>query len=296
MKTDPQGRRPSKSTETSSPSPLIPDPLLREFLEEKAAAFNCPAFVAEDPVSVPHRYHRLEDVEIAGFLAATIAWGSRRTILRNSHRLMDKLGDSPYDFVMHASPGQVDRLEFIHRTFLSEDLRTFVYGLRHVYLAYGNLRSLFERYAAPETLQPAISRFRSEFFRLPHARRSEKHISDPAKGSAAKRLNMMLRWFVRHDNRGVDLGIWNGTLQAAQLSCPLDVHSGQVARSLGILSRKQNDAAAVRELDAVLRTLDPADPVKYDFALFGLGISREFDGLFRRNQGGKPDSKGLPAQ
>jgi uncharacterized protein (TIGR02757 family) len=260
---------------------MEPDPFLRAFLEEKVQTFNCPAFIPEDPVSVPHRYHRLEDVEIAGFLAATIAWGSRKTILRNGHRLMDRLGESPFDFVMHASPEQLDRLDFTHRTFNSEDLRGFILGLRHIYRTFGTLRDLFGRFAEPDTLQPAISRFRTEFFRPPHARRSEKHISDPLKGSAAKRINMMLRWFVRRDNRGVDLGIWNGVLHPAQLSCPLDVHSGHIARALGILRRKQNDAEAVRELDAVLRTLDPTDPVKYDFALFGLGISREFDGILR---------------
>lgn len=247
---------------------------LKAYLDEQAARFNQPWFVEQDPVSVPHRYVRKEDIEIAGFLAATISWGNRRSILDDADRMMAWFGKSPYDFICSASPRQLQRISgCVHRTFQAEDLRYFIRALRRIYEEEGGMEEVFCRYALPGDLQPAISRFRALFFSMPHPERTTKHISDPERGSAAKRINMMLRWFVRRDDGGVDFGIWE-KLDPAWLSCPLDIHSGKIARELGLLHRKQNDARAVKELDQTLRSLDPADPVRYDFALFGIGVSR----------------------
>lgn len=249
---------------------------LKAFLDEKALEYNIPAFVDADPVSIPHRYSLKADIEIAAFLAATISWGSRSVIVHNGHRMLDLLGESPYDFVMNHDEAQLERLEgFVHRTFNGIDFQYFIRGLRHIYAEHGGLEGVFSRHAAEDNLQTAISAFKQLFFEIPHPARTAKHVSDPLAGSSAKRLNMMLRWLVRDDRRGVDLGIWK-SIKPAQLSCPLDVHSGNVARKFGLLQRRQNDARAVAELDQVLRQLDPADPVKYDFALFGLGVFEKF--------------------
>lgn len=249
---------------------------VRELLEEKAFQYNQRFFIDYDPVSIPHRYERKEDIEVAGFIAATIAWGNRKSILKNANALMDKMGESPFDFLMEASRRRITSLQFVHRTFNSDDLHCFLYCLKNLYLHQGGMQTIFEQHAKPETLQPAITAFRNSFFSIEHPVRTEKHVSDPEKGSAAKRINMMLRWFVRKDHKGVDFGIWNGRLLPSQLSLPLDVHTGNIARKLGLLHRKQNDAKAVQEIDQVLRSFDPTDPVKYDFALFGLGAFEGF--------------------
>ncbi len=249
---------------------------LKAFLDEKVLEYNVPAFVEADPVSIPHRYSLKEDIEIAAFLAATISWGSRSVIVQNGHRMLDLLGESPYDFVMDHDEARLERLTgFVHRTFNEVDFQFFILGLRHIYTRHGGLEGVFSRHAAADSLQPAISAFKQLFFEIPHPARTAKHVSDPLAGSSAKRINMMLRWLVRDDRCGVDLGIWK-KIRPAQLSCPLDVHSGNVARKFGLLQRRQNDARAVAELDQVLRRLDPADPVRYDFALFGLGVFEKF--------------------
>jgi uncharacterized protein (TIGR02757 family) len=236
--------------------------------------YNQPWFVEQDPISIPHRYFSKEDIEIAGFLTATISWGNRRSILDDADRMMKIFGSSPYDFVRSAGSRQLQRITgCIHRTFQAEDLRFFIRSLRRIYEVHEGMEDVFRRYAQPGNLQPAISRFRELFFSIPHPQRTIKHVSDPERGSAAKRINMMLRWFVRRDNCGVDFGIWN-SIDPSWLSCPLDVHSGKIARELGLLHRKQNDARAVKELDQTLRYLDPIDPVRYDFALFGIGVNR----------------------
>ncbi len=258
----------------------VPQSELRSFLDEKVLKYNTPSFIELDPISVPHRYSLKEDIEIAGFLAATIAWGNRKMIVKNGHRMMDLLGDSPYDFVMHHSASQLKRLAgFTHRTFNAQDFTYFIKGLRHIYTKKGGLETILSgrsRHSqAAESLQPAISEFKQLFFEINHPLRTAKHVSDPSKGSAAKKINMFLRWMVRSDKAGVDFGIWK-TIKPGQLSCPLDVHSGNVARKLGLLSRKQNDARAVEELDIALRAMDSEDPVKYDFALFGLGVFEKF--------------------
>ena len=194
-------------------------------------------------------------------------------IIRSAELMMEIMGNSPYDFIMECREEHIDG--FVHRTFNSSDLRFFLRSLRNVYQRHGGLEKVFSRHAAKESLQPAIHKFRNTFFELPHPSRTTKHVSDPRKGSAAKRINMFLRWMVRKDACGVDLGIWE-RISPSQLSCPLDVHSGRVARKLGLLERKSNDARALQELDLNLRRLDPQDPVKYDFALFGLGVFEKF--------------------
>ncbi len=249
---------------------------LKTLLDEKADKYNRPDFIEHDPISIPHRYTEKEDIEISGFLAATIAWGNRTMILNNARRMMSFMDDSPYDFVLYHSERDLERIKcVIHRTFNSADFIYFIKALNHIYKTHGGLESIFDQYQTGDSLQPAIHQFRSMFFELPHDNRTMKHISDPLKGSAAKKINMFLRWMIRKDNKGVDFGIWD-SISPSILSCPLDVHSGNVARKLGLLNRKQNDAKAVQELDGILRQMDRNDPVKYDFALFGLGVSKDF--------------------
>jgi uncharacterized protein (TIGR02757 family) len=249
---------------------------LKEFLDEKVEFFNRPSFIESDPISIPHQFTGKEDIEIAGFLAATIAWGNRKMILRNANRIMELLEHSPYEFILNSSDREFENVgSFVHRTFNSSDLFYFMKALQHIYRYKGGLESIFKTYHTVDSLQPAIHELHKIFFELPHEKRTERHVSDPFKGSAAKKLNMYLRWMIRSDNNGVDFGIWD-SISPSILSCPLDVHSGNVARKLGLLKRKQNDAKAVAELDGVLRSFDSEDPVKYDFALFGLGAIERF--------------------
>ncbi len=185
------------------------------------------------------------------------------------------MGDSPYDFILNHNEQHLKQMDgFVHRTFNSVDLQTFIDGLKHLYKHKNGLEGIFVKFQTNESLQPAIYELKKEFFSIPHLQRTRKHLPDPMTGSAAKKINMYLRWMIRQDNAGVDFGIWKNIPQSI-LSCPLDVHSGNIARNLGLLTRKQNDAKAVQELDGVLRQLDCNDPVKYDFALFGLGVSKD---------------------
>jgi uncharacterized protein (TIGR02757 family) len=249
---------------------------LKEFLDEKVEKYNRLDFIEHDPISIPHRFTRKEDIEISGFLAATIAWGNRTMILRNANRMMNYLDDSPHDFILNHSNNDLERIStVIHRTFNAADFKYFIKALKHIYKEQNGLEGIFNKYRTEDSLQPAIHQFRKMFFELPHDRRTMKHISDPFKGSAAKKINMYLRWMIRKDTKGVDFGIWK-SISPSILSCPLDVHSGNVARKLGLLTRKQNDTKAVSELDSNLRDMDNNDPVKYDFALFGLGIFEGF--------------------
>lgn len=249
---------------------------LKEFLDEKVLQYNRPTFIESDPIQIPHQFSIKEDVEISAFLTATIAWGNRKSILNNSKKLMDLLDNAPYDFVMNATEDDLASLTgFVHRTFNSDDLTYFIKALRHLYTTRGGLEATFSEHSTATSTQAAISAFKSAFFSLPHLPRTQKHVSDPLKNSAAKRINMFLRWMVRDNGTGVDLGIWK-TIPTSALSCPLDVHSGNVARKLKLLKRKQNDGKALAELDQALRKLDPKDPVKYDFALFGLGVFERF--------------------
>lgn len=246
---------------------------LRELLETLYDRYNRMEFIAPDPISVPHRFQEREDREIAGFLSATIAWGNRRAIVGNACRMMSYMDNAPADFVKNASEEELRKLTVcVHRTFNGEDLIAYVRALRSLFLRYGSLGEFFEgRYAATGSIPSVLSDFRREFFAEPHPPRSEKHLSSIDKGSACKRLNMFLRWMVRRDDRGVDFGLWRSIPMSA-LYLPLDLHSGDVARALGLLVRRQNDWRAVEEVTAVLRTFDPEDPVRYDFALFGAGM------------------------
>ncbi len=249
---------------------------LKDFLEAKVIQYNTVDFIEPDPISVPHRYKLKEDIEIAGFLAATIAWGNRTMITKNGHRMMDLMGDSPCDFVMNHDEYQLERLDsFVHRTFNSDDFKHFIIALKHIYTNHKGLESIFTKHQTEDSLQPAIQELHNIFFEIPHLDRTRKHVANPSKGSVSKRINMYLRWMIRNDTNGVDFGLWK-SISPAKLSCPLDVHSGNVARKLGILNRKQNDTKALTELDTSLRLLDEQDPVKYDFALFGLGIFEGF--------------------
>lgn len=249
---------------------------LKEFLDEKVTLYNNPNFIESDPIQIPHAFSSKEDIEIAGFLAATIAWGNRKMIIKSAQKLMDAMGNAPFDFVMHHTTTDLKRLDhFVHRTFNSLDAITFIQSLQNIYKNHNGLEAVFHKFSEKHSMQKGISEFKKVFFEIPHASRTTKHISDPLNNSAAKRINMFLRWMVRNDNKGVDFGIWK-SISPEALSCPLDVHSGNVARKLGLLTRKQNDAKALLELDTNLRILDIKDPVKYDFALFGLGVFEKF--------------------
>jgi uncharacterized protein (TIGR02757 family) len=249
---------------------------IKDFLDEKVLQYNTTRFIESDPVSIPHGFESRQDIEISGFLTATIAWGGRSTIIKNAGRMMRLMDNAPFDFVMGHTQPDLERLKgFVHRTFNGVDLAYFIGALRNIYQNCGGLEGVFSDHTTETSTQEAIIRFREVFFSLPHSPRSRKHISDPSRGSAAKRINMYLRWMVRRDNRGVDFGLWQ-RISPGQLSCPLDLHSGNVARKLGLITRSQNDAKALAELDFNLRQLDALDPVKYDFALFGLGVFEKF--------------------
>ncbi|HIA37618.1 MAG TPA: TIGR02757 family protein [Flavobacteriales bacterium] len=250
------------------------------FLIEKHDLYNRPEFIVNDPISVPHTFSIKEDVEIIGFLVATIAWGQRKTIINNGKKLAKAMGNNPYEFVMDYPNNEdsKDRIRaFKHRTFNGIDCDYFLNSLNNIYLKYNGLHGLFKKlvYECNGDIGKTISGFKQVFFELDHPLRVRKHVSDPMAGSAAKRLNMFLRWMVRNDNRGVDFGIWND-IDPKVLMMPLDVHTGTVGRKLGLLNRNQNDWKAVAELTNKLRGFDPYDPVKFDFALFGLGIEEKF--------------------
>ena len=251
---------------------------LKCFLEEKLVLYNNVKFIETDPVSIPHLFSKKEDIEIAGFLSATIAWGQRKTILRNARRLIHWMDDDPHHFILNFKESDLKPFRaFVHRTFHDDDCILFLKSLKNIYQHHGGLSNLFQKSVSKKDLDPlrGILNARQVFFELPHLSRTEKHFSDPEAGSAAKRLNMFLRWMVRQDKTGVDFGIWNG-IAAAQLVCPLDVHSGRVARKLGLLKRNQNDWIAAIELTSNLKKFDAMDPVKFDFALFGLGVFEKF--------------------
>lgn len=246
------------------------------FLEEKASFYNHPKFIESDPIQIPRNFQHKEDIEISAFLTASFAWGTRKSIITNGEALMKRMGNSPYDFVLSFSQKDIKHFEgFVHRTFNELDLLYFVEALQHIYKNYQGLEHVFTYHQGKSSTSESIIAFRELFFSLPHLQRTQKHVSNPLKNSACKRLHMFLRWMVRDDNNGVDFGLWKG-ISPAKLSCPLDVHSGRVARKLKLLKRTQNDGKALIELDQSLRKIDPSDPVKFDFALFGLGV---FDGF-----------------
>lgn len=248
---------------------------LKELLDDLAERYNRPDFIADDPVSVPHLFTEREDIEIAGFLAATIAWGNRKSIVRNARRMMALMGDEPARFVREADDAELFCVgNFVHRTFNGGDLLFFLRSLRRIGERYGGIGAFFElAYGQCGDMREVLARFREVFFEPEHAPRVEKHLSSIAKKAACKRLNMYLRWMVRDDGRGVDFGLWRAIPPSA-LYLPLDVHSAAVGRELGLLKRRQNDWTAVEEITSALRRFDPSDPVRYDFALFGAGVNR----------------------
>jgi uncharacterized protein (TIGR02757 family) len=249
---------------------------MKHYLDLLSKKFNNRSFIPDDPVSIPHRFNERYDIEISGFLAATIAWGRRDLILRSANNLIEMMDNEPYRFITSASEKEIFRLKkFVHRTFNGEDAVTFIDCLRRIYLNYGSLENvLLEGSDASGSLKESLVHLHKTFFSVPHHAGSERHLSDVSKGSAGKKLNMFLRWMVRSDDCGVDFGIWKG-ISPSWLFIPLDLHAGNTARSLGLLTRKQNDWKAVEELTSVLRGFDPEDPVKYDFALFGAGVNKE---------------------
>lgn len=249
---------------------------LKEFLDEKAEKYNQPKFIETDPIQVPKKFTEKENIEISAFLTASIAWGNRLSIIKSAERLMSWMDDQPHDFILHATDSEKNQLEkFVHRTFNGKDCIYFVDSLKNIYMQHGGLQRVFEAgYSNENSVKSALTHFFNIFFEIP-GERTRKHVSDVMKGASAKRLNMFLRWMIRNDNRQVDFGIWDG-IPTSKLMLPLDVHTGNVARKLGLLQRKSNDWKAVEEVTSELRTFDKEDPIKYDFALFGLGAFEKF--------------------
>lgn len=256
---------------------------LYELLEAKAAQFNQVSFIENDPISVPHRFNHLPDIEIAAFIAATLAWGGRKTIINSANTFIAYMDNAPHDFVLNCQDIDLKPfLQFKHRTFTPTDALYFIDFFRTYYARHSSLEDAFSQFLLPDDVNtaPALSGFHTLFFNQPHApARTRKHVATPLRNSACKRLNMFLRWMVRTDNCGVDFGLWK-RISPAQLLCPLDVHVERVAHMLNLLQRKQPDWRAVLELTQTLRQFNPHDPVKYDFALFGMGILQKAQGVW----------------
>lgn len=248
---------------------------LHDLLEEKYLQFNQPDFIKDDPIQIPHRFSKKQDIEIAGFFAAILAWGQRKTIINKCSELLQLMDNDPHQFMLYHEDNDLKSFQnFKHRTFNATDALYFVHFLKTFYSKYESLESAFSDGMAPtdDSVEKGLIHFHQLFFNDEFAPdRTRKHIATPQRKSACKRLNMYLRWMVRKDNNGVDFGIWN-TIQSRQLVCPLDVHVERVAKQLGLLKRKPTDWLAATELTNNLKHFDAADPVKYDFALFGIGI------------------------
>ena len=247
---------------------------IHSFLIEKANFYENPIFIDTDPIQIPHKFSKNEDIEIVGFLTAIIAWGNRKSIIKSGNKIIEILEYSPLDFILNHSNNDLKSCKyFVHRTFNGNDLIYFIKKLNEIYKSNKNLENYI--YKPNSSISKIQTCFHENFFNTIFEKRIQKHIANPMRGSAAKRINMFFRWMVRSSKGGVDFGIWK-KFKSSQLSCPLDVHSGNVARKLGILKRKQNDAKAVCELDIFLKKIMPNDPVKIDFALFGLGVHEKF--------------------
>ena len=248
---------------------------IKEFLDEKVEKYNQPTFIETDPIQIPKQFSKKEDIEIAGLLTATISWGNRLSIIKNAKKLMQILDEQPFDFTINATQNDLVPVKnFVHRTFNGNDCIYFLRSLKNIYQNHGGLQQVFEKgFQQNKTVKSALEYFYTVFFEI-EGERTRKHISCVSKGASGKRLNMYLRWLVRNDNR-VDFGLWRG-IPTSALLLPLDVHAGNTARKLGILQRKNNDWNAVEEVTNTLRKFDPNDPVKYDFALFGLGVFENF--------------------
>jgi uncharacterized protein (TIGR02757 family) len=250
----------------------IPFSELKDFLNQKVEQYNTSKFIESDPIQIPHLFSKKEDIEIIAFIIATIAWGNRKSIITNGYKLINLMGNQPYEFVMNYQPKK--DLKFVHRTFNHIDLDFFLRAIQQIYKK-SSLELAFTNSIGKSGVKDRILNFRETFLETNHEKRSEKHISNPAMNSSAKRLNMYLRWMCRKDKKGVDFGIWSN-IPMNELHLPLDVHTGNVARKLGILYRTSNDWKAVAEIQEHLTAFDPNDPIKYDFALFGLGAFEKF--------------------
>ncbi|WP_258097849.1 TIGR02757 family protein [Marinoscillum pacificum] len=252
---------------------------LRDFLDLKVKEYNQPGFIPNDPISIPHLFNKKQDIEIAGFVAAVLAWGQRKTIINKCKEFFQMMDNAPYDFILnHEEDDLKPFLNFKHRTFNSTDALYFIEFFKFHYEQHESLESAFTIKAdsSATTVETHLKGFFEYFFALPdHPRRTYKHIPSPARKSACKRLNMYLRWMVRNDDKGVDFGLWNN-IQMSQLVCPCDLHVDRVGRKLGLIQRKQTDWTTAIQLTENLKRLDPKDPVKYDFALFGLGVEEKF--------------------
>lgn len=251
---------------------------LKGLLDEKVAVYNQPAFIEKDPVCVPHRFSKKQDIEISGLFAAVLAWGNRTTIINSCNKIMGWMDDAPYDFVLHHKETDLKRfLHFAHRTFNATDLLYFIELLHYHYINNDSLETAFtggQLYTGANVRQ-ALVNFHNYFFSIEHPERTRKHIATPERNSACKRLNMYLRWMVRKDDAGVDFGIWNN-IAAAQLICPLDVHVARVAHRLGLLPDNKADWKNAAALTDILKEMNSEDPAIYDYALFGLGVAERF--------------------
>ena len=252
---------------------------LVNFLNRKVEEYNTIAFIQDDPISIPHRFSKQQDIEIAGFFAAIFAWGNRTIIINKCAELLKRMDNAPYDFIQHHQPSDLKPLlHFKHRTFNDTDLLYLIQFFKYHYEKNPSMETAFTHGLAKKetTVEHGLNGFYKYVFTLPEVpQRTKKHIAAPVKNSSCKRLNMFLRWMVRKDNKGVDFGIWQNIIPS-QLICPIDVHVARVARRFNLLERKQTDWQAALELTCNLRKLDPADPAKYDFALFGLGVVEKY--------------------
>ncbi len=246
---------------------------IKTLLNLKYNQFNNKEFINSDPIQIPHKFSQKENIELAAFLTSIIAWGNRKMIINNANKMMALLDNNPIDFIKNATAKDIDNLtNFKHRTFNEIDFRFFISSLQNIYKNHGGLENVFANgYNTNLTVKNAIIHFREIFFSIPFPERTTKHIANVQKNSAAKRINMFLMWLVRNDNMGVHFGIWK-KIPASALMLPIDVHTGNSARNLGLTTRKQNDWKTVEEVTNKLRKLDQNDPIKYDFALFGLDI------------------------
>lgn len=245
---------------------------LKILLEEKVDEFNSSSFIEADPISIPHQLSKKEDIEIIGFIMATIAWGNRKSILKSGETLLKIVGHEPYHFVLQASAHDLKDLSFVHRTFNTTDLKGFIQTLNRIYKKHGGLELAFGGSGFDGGVMNRIEYFRSVFINGSLEKRTHKHISSPLSNSACKRINMFLRWMVRKDNRKVDFGIWD-SISMQDLYIPLDIHTARISRELGLLNRLKDDWKALEELMIPLKKMDPKDPAKYDFALFGMGVN-----------------------
>jgi uncharacterized protein (TIGR02757 family) len=257
----------------------FPDTRLAKWLIEKASFYNNHSFIASDPISIPHLFSKKEDIEIAGLISSVLAWGNRKAIISGVKQFIKRMDNAPFQFIVGHTESDLVKLKgFVYRTFNSFDAVTLCQGLQYIYRQKGGLDKVFSApilQNADSNAFDAIENFRNVILEIPHDRHFEKHISSPARGSAAKRLNMFLRWMVRRDDKGVDFGLWTDFFPMSKLLIPLDVHSASVARQIGLLSRKQTDAKAVIEVTDKCKLLDSGDPARFDFALFGTGINEK---------------------